>query len=65
MPYSKNDKHYSVGDKLKIYYHPENPTNIDLDVNNSRKTTVFISRIFIFISLMFLFSGIYLTFYYR
>lgn len=63
-PYSKNDKPYAVDDQLKVHYHPENPQAIDLDVNNSRRMTFIMSRVFIYASLACLFIGSCMTFYY-
>ena len=61
----EKSKSYTVGEQVKIYYDPENPEDIDLEINNSYKVASILSCVFIFTGLVGLLVGSYLTFYYN
>jgi len=54
---------YSVGLRLKIYYNPRNPKDIDLAISVFRKVSGVLSYIFLFSGITSLLIGSYLTFY--
>lgn len=60
---SRKNKHYSMGENVKLYYNPKNPEEIDLDINNFRKWLKIFSFTFTSIGFIFLLAGVCLTLY--